>query len=98
MATTGDKQTLSADGKTTARNYVGPVRVHLSGDFGGGTFKMEAEDPSGALVDVSGTSRTAADDFLIDFPPGAQNKINGDLSGSTTPSLVVWNQGVDRGT
>lgn len=97
MATTGDRQTLSADGQTTPRNFVGPVRVSLTGTFGGGTFKIQAEDPSGAFVDVALTSRTAADDFIIDFPAGSENKIRGDLSGSTTPALVVWNQGVDRG-
>ena len=97
MATSGDRQTLSADGQTTARNYVGPVRVSLTGTFGGGTFKMQAEDPSGAFVDIKGSARTAVDDFIIDFPPGSENKLQADLSGSTTPVLVIWNQGVDRG-
>jgi len=97
MATSGDRQVLTTNTQTTPRNYVGLVRVSLTGTFGGGTFKMQAEDPSGAFVDVAGTSRTAVDDFLIDFPPGAQNKIRGDLSGATTPALVIWNQGVDRG-
>lgn len=97
MAISGDRTVLSADGPTPARVYVGPVRVSLTGTFGGGTFKMEAEDPSGVPVDVAGTSRTAVDDFRIDFPDGVENKINEDLSGSTTPVLVVWIQGVDRG-
>ena len=97
MATTGDRQTLSADGQTTPRQYIGPVRISLTGDFGGGTLKIQAEDPSGAFVDVAGASRTAADDFLIDFPASAQNKLQSDLSGSTTPALVVWLQGADRG-
>lgn len=97
MATTGDRQTLSANGQTTPRNFVGPVRVSLTGTFGGGTFKMQAEDPTGVFVDVAGSDRTAADDFIIDFPPGGQNKLRGDLSGATTPALVIWNQGVDRG-
>ena len=97
MATSGDRQVLNANGKTTARNFVGPVRVSLTGNFGGGTFKMEAEDPSGVFVDVEGSVLATAGDFIIDFPPGAQNKIRGDLSGATSPALVVWNQGVDRG-
>lgn len=97
MATSGDRTVLSADGPTTPRFYVGPVRVQLSGNFGGGTFKIEAEDPSGAPVPVVGTARTAADDFRVDFPDGVENKINGDLSGATTPALVVLIQGVDRG-
>lgn len=97
MATSGDRQVLTADGQTTARNYVGPVRVSLTDDFGGGTFKVQAEDPSGAFVDEPGTTRTAVDGYIIDYPPGAQNKLQGDLSGSTSPNLVVWMQGVDRG-
>lgn len=97
MATSGDRQNLNADGQTTARNYVGPIHVSLTGNFGGGTLKIQAEDPSGAFVDVEGSARTTADDFIIDFPPGAQNRIRSDLSGATTPALVIWNQGVDRG-
>lgn len=97
MATTGDRQTLSADGQTTPRQFAGPVRVSLTGDFGGGTLKIQSEDPSAAFVDVAGASRIAADDFIIDFPPGAQNKLRSDLAGSTTPALVITIQGVDRG-
>jgi len=97
MATSGDRQVLTTNTKTAARNFVGPVRVSLTGNFGGGTFKMEAEDPSGVFVDIDGSVQTTAIDFIIDFPDSAENKIQGDLSGATAPALVIWNQGVDRG-
>lgn len=96
MATTGNRQTLSADGQTTPRRFAGGVRIQLSGDFGGGTVTIEAEDPSGAFVPVVGSARTAADDFLIDFP-SSENNLRTDLSGSTSPALVILIQGVDRG-
>lgn len=97
MATSGDKQTLSADGQTTPRNYVGPVRVSLTGTFGGGTLKIQAEDPTGVFVDVDDTAKTVIGDFVIDFPLSAENRLRADLSGATTPALVIWIQGVDRG-
>ena len=97
MTTSGDRQTLSDNGQTTPRTYVGPVRVSCTGTFGGGTLKIQAEDPTAVFVDVDGTVKTAIGDFVIDFPPGAENRLQADLSGATGPALVIWIQGVDRG-
>lgn len=98
MATSGDRQVLTANGQTTARQFVGPVRISLSGTFGGGTAVARAKDPSGAFVDIPNTSKTAAADIILDFPPNAVNEIDVDLSGATTPNLVVWKQSTARGS
>ena len=92
----GNRQTLSADGQTTDRQYVGPVRVSLSGDFGGGTAKVEVKDPSDNWIDVAGTSKTSAADFVIDFAEDALNDLRVDLSGATSPALVVWMQSSEK--
>ena len=51
MTTSGDRQALAADGNTTYVKTVGPVRVSISGDLGGGTAKVQAKDPAGNAVD-----------------------------------------------
>ena len=89
----GERLTLSADGNSTERGTVGPVRLHLSGDFGsGGTAVLQAEDPSGAWVAVEGGSFTTLTDTMFAFPIGVQNNLRINLSGSTTPALVIWIQ------
>ena len=98
MTTSGDRQTLNGNGQTTPRSYVGPVRVSVTGTFGSGTLKIQAEDPTGAFIDVGGTAKTAIGDFVIDFPPSAENRLQADLSGATAPALVIWIQGGDRGS
>lgn len=92
MAGKGDRQTLVADGNTVDTGTVGPVRLSLTGGFGGGTAKLQALDPSGAYVDVAGGSFTAATDTLFDFPEYAQNQLRVNINGSTTPTLVIWIQ------
>lgn len=89
----GDRQTLAANGTTTVKLYNGPVRLSLSGTFGAGTAVLQALDPSGAAVDVVNGSFTAVTDTFFDFPTGAGNLLQVDLTGSTTPALVIWLQG-----
>jgi len=100
MASYGDRQTLSADGTTTFKKFIGPVRWSLTGSFGGGTAKLQARDPSstassGVVVDIAEASATAAVDKVIDFPQGAVNWLATNIASSTTPSLVVWTQDAD---
>ena len=92
MAASGNRQTLSADGNSVDRGTVGPVRLSLTGSFGGGAAKLQAKDPSGAYVDVAGGSFTAATDTMFDFPEHVQNQLRVNLAGSTTPALVIWIQ------
>ncbi len=89
----GDRQTLSADDDTDAKRYGGPVRLSLTGTFGGGTAKLQSVDPSGVAVDVAGGLFTAITDTYFDFPLAASNVLTVNLAGSTTPALVVWIQG-----
>lgn len=89
----GNRQTLSANGDTDARTYIGPVRVVFSGTFGGGTAKVQARDPSGAVVDVVNGSFSAVADKIFDFPAGESNVLSVNLAGSTSPAFVAWLQG-----
>ena len=98
MAGSGNKQTLTADGQITAVRVVGPTRVSLSGTFGGGTAKIRAKDPDGSFIDLVGMSYVGAADETINFPPNAVNDVDVDISGSTTPVLVVWIQDTGRGS
>lgn len=98
MANSGDRQTLTADGQTNYVRVVGPIRLSLTGGFGGGTAKLQARDVSGADVDIAGASYGAAADAKIDFPANAVNQVRVDISGSTTPTLVVWVQDTGRGS
>ena len=84
--------TLSADGQTAWVIVIGPARVSITGTFGGGTAQIETKDPSGAAVDLAEGSTTDAIDKLLDFPPNSRNEIRVDLSGATSPALVVWIQ------
>lgn len=93
----GNKQTLSADGSTTETQFVGPVRLALSGTFGGGTAVLQAKDPLGVVTDVVNGSFTAVTDTLFDFPEGSVNVLTVNISGSTTPALGVWLQGRELG-
>ena len=92
MASTGYIETLSADGNTTAQKVGGPVRLSLTGTFGGGTAKLQSITPAGNWVDVANGSFTAVTDTLFDFPVQANNELRVNIASSTSPALVVWIQ------
>src|SRR5210317_464630 len=92
MATTGYIETLSSDGDTSTVNVGGVVRVSLTGDFGSGTAKLQAQTPAGSFVDVNGASWTSATDTLVEFPPNSNNIVKINLASSTSPALVCWIQ------
>lgn len=89
MASASNRQTLTANGSTLWRKFIGPVQVSFSGAFLGGTVKVQRRDSSGAAVDVSGTSKIAADDLLIEFPPGAINWLRTNLAGASATSPLT---------
>ena len=89
----GKRQTLAADGQTDAKAYSGPIRLSLTGTFGGGTAQLQARDPQGNWVSVAGGAFTAVTDTIFDFTAESQNILRVDISSSTTPALVVWIQG-----
>ncbi len=89
MQVDGLVETLSADGNSTEHDVIGPAYVSVSGNFGGGTAKIQRKGSDGTFRDLAGASYTAAADKLVDFPPRSQNTIRVNLNGSTTPALVV---------
>jgi hypothetical protein len=94
MASTGYIKTLDADGQTEWVTVHGPVRLSLTGTFGSGTAKLQARTPEyNTAVDVKNGSFTAVTDTLFDFPAKSETDVRVDLSGSTSPLLVVWIQG-----
>jgi len=98
MAGTGNRQTLTADGQTDPKIFVGPIRLSLTGSFGTGTAKLQAKDPSGAFVDIANGLFTTATDTIFDFPVSDSNELQIDLAGATAPALVVWIQGKQLGS
>lgn len=91
----GNTQTISANGSTTGVDVIGPTAVRCSeGTWGGGTLQLEYYDSTLAewkdIIDGSFT-----DDFskLVDFPPGAPNTIRATLTGATGPDLDFNVQG-----
>ena len=93
MASSGDIETLSANGQTAVTVTIGPARLSLTGTFGSGTAKLQAKDPGGNWIDVANGSFTAVTDTIFDFPARSETDLRVDLSGSTNPTLVVWIQG-----
>lgn len=81
-------QTLAADGNSSQVRCNHKVHVHLSGDFGGGTAKVQYMGENGTWYDIAGASYTAAADELIEL--GKSNyDIRVNLASSTAPALVV---------
>lgn len=87
-------QTLSADGNSNVHttsdspHYHAYIHVHLSGDFGSGTAKVQFQSQDGSTwLDVAGGSFTSATDTIFDMRPNTALRVN--LNGSTSPSLVV---------
>lgn len=93
MTSSGDTETLAEDGKTKVVTVMGPARVSLTGDFGGGTAQVQALLPDGNEVDLALGSFTAVTDTIFDFPERSETDLRVDLSGSTNPALLVWIQG-----
>lgn len=93
MSSSGDRQVLTADSTTTFRKFIGPVRLSLTGTFGGGTAKLQTKDPSDAVIDVDGGSFTALTDTRFDYADDAINELAVNLAGAGGPSLKVWIQG-----
>ncbi len=89
MASSNNRQTLTANGTTGLRKFIGPVSVSFSGAFLGGTAKVQRRDSSGATVDVAGTSKTAAADLVIDFPPKSINYLQTNLASATPTSPLT---------
>jgi hypothetical protein len=77
---------------TSAVNAIGPVRMSLTGDFGGGTATLQAQDPDSSWTNVIGSGFSSAADALIDFPGWVSNTVRVNLTSTSAPNLVVWLQ------
>ena len=85
--------TFTADGNQTlsynSRNdrFDGELIVHGSGNFGGGTFKIQFRSIDGEWKDVAKSELTENFDKIVTLP--IDNEISFDLSGSTSPNLYL---------
>jgi len=87
MSTT--RATLTDNGSTAFVKVKGPCTVSLYGAFLGGTAKVQRIDANGDTVDIAETSKTAAADLVLDFPPGDSNRIRVNLSGGSATSPLT---------
>jgi len=85
----GTIDALTANGNTPWRIVVGPARVLCYDAHGGGTWKIQIQDPDGSTVDLPAGSGSAPDDNVLDWPPGVVNKVRVNLASSTTPAFKV---------
>jgi len=96
MASSGNKQTLSANGQSAWTRWQGPISISLKGNFGGGSAQLQVRVPDDIAENVANAAFTVAADHLLDYPEQAVNEVRVDLSGATGPSLRIWVQGDDR--
>lgn len=90
----GYTETLSANGSTTAYDVIGPAVVRVSEGTWSGTLQIESYDFTlDEWKDVVGGSFTADFNKVLNFPPGAENRLRATLSGATSPDLDVNFQG-----
>ncbi len=91
---------LAADGLTHATDAEYMVRgnrgvwIHLSGDDGGGTFKIQFKGKDDVWKDYALATWTAVVDTVLDIPH--KTLIRGDLSGATGPDLDWQFTSTDR--
>ena len=91
----GTRYSVTADGATAFQRVVGPVHLSVTGGFGSGTVTFQALDPGGNTVPIANGAFTALTDTLFDFPATAINDVRVNVTGSSTPTLVIWIQSED---
>jgi len=79
-------QDIAADGETLFA-IDGSFRVKFSGDFGGGTLKLQEKMANNSYVDIEDTSKTAEAGFIVDNFGG--NEYKAVLTGATAPAIVL---------
>lgn len=79
---------LSADGQTGEFTSPGDFRIHQSGTYGSGTVTVQQEI-NGTFVDIVGTLKTSDSDDIFDSGENVGGIYRFDLSGSTTPAIVI---------
>lgn len=90
---TGNTFTFTADGNSPEFTMRGPIRLSLTGTFGGGTATLQAKVPqTTTFIDVVNGAFTSPTDKRIDWPKAAKTVVRVNVSGSTTPNLLAWLQ------
>lgn len=62
------------------------IHLHLSGDFGGGTFQLFFNTETEGAVPIANASFTEAADKWIQIKPGTE--VYGQLTGAVAPDLI----------
>lgn len=79
---------LTADGNTDAFQAPDTMRVHVSGTFGGGTVTLQEDvKANGVFVDVAGSAKTEAADYVFEGVRVSRYRLS--LSGATAPDIDI---------
>jgi len=82
-------ETLTADGQTNEFVAVSNMRIHLAGTFGSGAVVLQEKQPDGSFDTVVDSSKTADSDYIFESLNDNSGVYRFDLSGSTTPSILI---------
>jgi len=77
---------FAADGDVSF-SVEGSFRVNVSGNFGGGTIKLQERMSAGVFEDVADTGKTAAADYIVDN--FGSNSYIANLNGATSPDMNI---------
>jgi hypothetical protein len=94
MSVGGEVSNLLANGQApsaSGRGTVGKIRIFAYGDFGTGDAQVQMKAPDDVWQDKE-AALTSDGEVVIDAPPGVQNIVRVNLTGSTSPDLDVWIQ------
>ena len=93
-STDGYTKNFTGNGDSDEVEVYGACHFHVSGDFGGGTCKLQIKDTlDGTFRDIANASHTVAADQLVEFPQRALSVVKANLAGSTSPDLYVMIRG-----
>jgi len=92
MSSSGEQVLLSTNTATKSFQVMGPARISLKGNFGGGTAQVRAKGPDGVFNALSNGSFTAESDTIFDFPARSETELDVELTGATAPAIKVWVQ------
>lgn len=80
--------TISADGPSTAVRCTGTVyQIEAEGTFGSGTVTPQKKSSDGTWITLGSETLTANGCINVEVPAGSEIRAN--LSGSTSPSIIV---------
>jgi len=92
----GNKQILTTNTSSKYVRVIGPTRLSLSDDIGGGSAQVECRDPQALTQAMGGVVFTTTVEKSINFDENAINFVRVTLSGSSGANLGVWFQPGDQ--